>query len=231
MTQRWHDLLFAHWPLAPELVRALVPPRLELDLFEGSAWLGIVPFRMSGVRLRFLPPFPTTGAFPELNVRTYVRCGDRPGVYFFSLDAASRLAVEAARRWFALPYFRAEMRCEERAGEIAYRSRRVHDAKEAELEMRYAPAGEPRTTRPGTLEHFLTARYVLFNEGRRGELLAAEIDHPPWPLQAARAAFARNTMARAAGLELPESPPLLHFSKFLDVRIWGPRRVERVPAR
>jgi uncharacterized protein YqjF (DUF2071 family) len=229
MAQRWHDLLFAHWPLAPERVRPRILRGLELDLFDGAAWLGVIPFRMSGVRVRFAPPLPGAAAFPELNVRTYVRLGDRPGVLFFSLDARSRLAVALARRWFALPYFRAEMRCEERTGEIAYHSRRTHPgAPPAELDARYAPVdgpeGEPRATTPGSLAHFLTARYALFNEDRKGALLTTEIDHAPWPLQPARATFARNTLAEAAGFELPAAPPLLHFSRFLDVRIWSPRR-------
>jgi uncharacterized protein YqjF (DUF2071 family) len=229
MLQRWHELLFAHWPLAPDAVRPRLPAGLELDLFDGAAWLGVIPFRMSGVRVRFAPPIPGTAAFPELNVRTYVHCGDRPGVYFFSLDAASSLAVEAARRWFGLPYFRAEMACDERGGEIEYRSTRVHaGASPAELAVSYAPLpgpeGAPRASRPGTLEHFLTARYALYNEGPRGDLLTTEIDHAPWPLQPASATFERNTMARAAGFELPSTEPHLLFSRFLDVRIWSPRR-------
>ncbi len=224
MLQRWHDLCFAHWPLPPNSVRPLVPRSFELDLFEGAAWVGIIPFWMSGVRVRCLPSVPTASTFPELNVRTYVTCNGKPGVYFFSLDAASRLAVEAARRWFRLPYFHASMRREEHAGEIHYRSRRK-EPPNAELEMRYAPAGPVFDTRPGSLEHFLTARYALFNHGKRGETLTTEIHHQPWPLQVARASLATNTMAAASGIELPASPPLLHFSKVLEVLFWSPRLV------
>src|SRR5437867_5100192 len=106
-TMRWHDLLFLHWPVRPEIIRPLIPNGLELDTFDGAAWIGVVPFRMTGVRLRWLPPLPGISAFPELNVRTYVRVRDRPGVYFFSLDAGSRTAVAMARAWFHLPYFHA----------------------------------------------------------------------------------------------------------------------------
>jgi hypothetical protein len=125
----WHDLLFAHWPVAPDALRALLPrtdPPLELDVRDGFAWLGVVPFRMSGARFRWLPPVPGTAAFPELNVRTYVTAGGRPGVWFFSLDAASPLAVRAARATFHLPYFDAGMACEADGDGVYYRSRRTH---------------------------------------------------------------------------------------------------------
>ena len=136
MTQRWHDLLFAHWSVPARELRERIPPALELDLFEGRAWVGIVPFRMSGVRLRACPPLPGTSAFLELNVRTYVKHADRPGVWFFSLDAESALAVRAARRGFHLPYFDAEMRLAEEAGAIRYRSERTHSgAPAAELSV------------------------------------------------------------------------------------------------
>jgi hypothetical protein len=224
--QRWHELLFAHWPLPPDRVRPLVPPALELDTFDGRAWLGVVPFRMSRVRLRGTPALPGLAAFPELNVRTYVRHGERRGVWFFSLDAASRAAVRAARALFHLPYFDAEMECAERGGEIHYRSSRTHrGAPPAELRGRYAPSAPVELARPGTLEHFLTERYCLFAAGSRGRLYRGDIHHAPWPLQRARAELETNTMARASGLELPAVPPLLHFARVLDVLIWAPCRI------
>ena len=225
MFQRWHELLFAHWPIPAERVRPLVPSALGLDTFDGLAWIGIVPFRMTRVRLRGTPALPGLSAFPELNVRTYVRHGERRGVWFFSLDAASRLAVRAARSWFHLPYFDAEMECAERAGEIHYRSSRTHrGAPAAEFRGRYAPSTPIELARPGTLEHFLTERYCLFAAGPRGRLLRGDIHHSPWPLQRAQAELATNTMAAASGLELPTIPPLLHFTRVLDVLIWAPRR-------
>jgi len=225
--QRWHDLLFAHWPVAPERVRPRLPSGLELELFDGSAWLGVVPFRMSAVRLRGTPAVPGLSAFPELNVRTYVRQGEQRGVWFFSLDAASALAVRVARAWFHLPYFRAEMTLVERAGTIEYRSRRTHrGAPPAELVARYAPVAEVEPTRAGTLEHFLTERYCLFaHDPARGLLRRGDIHHRPWPLQRARAELPTNTMAAASGLTLPDTAPLLHFARELDVLIWAPRRV------
>jgi uncharacterized protein YqjF (DUF2071 family) len=225
MFQSWHELLFAHWPVRADDLRRHLPPGLDLDLFDGRAWLGVVPFRMSGVRLRGMPPLPGLSAFPELNVRTYVRHGEQRGVWFVSLDAANRLAVRAARRWFNLPYFEAEMELVERGSEIACRSLRTHrGAPPAEFRARYSPVAPVQRARPGTLEEFLTERYRLFALGPRG-LSCSEIHHHPWPLQRARADIAANTMAQASGLLL-EGPPLeLHFARRLDVLIWAPRRV------
>jgi uncharacterized protein YqjF (DUF2071 family) len=226
MAQVWHDLLFAHWSLPADRLRVKVPERLELDTFEGRAWLGIVPFRMSGVRLRLLPPLPGLSAFPELNVRTYVRHGDRPGVLFLSLDARSALAVAAARAWFHLPYFRARMSCEAEGGAIRYAHERTHaGAPPARLEGRYAPLGPVFRAALGTLEHWLAERYCLYSVASNGAIRRADIHHAPWPLQVATAAFAKNTMAEAHGLELPEEPPLLHFARRQDVVVWNPVRI------
>jgi uncharacterized protein YqjF (DUF2071 family) len=226
MRQSWHDLLFAHWPVEPAALRAAVPAELELDTFDGAAWLGIVPFRMSGVRLRGLPPLPRAAAFPELNVRTYVRRGARPGVWFFSLDAASRGAVRAARTWFGLPYFDAEMAAAERGGWIEYASRRTHrGAPPAELRARYRPVGAVERAAAGSLAEFLTERYRLYAL-RGGRLLAGEIHHPPWPLQPAAAELERETLSAASGIRLPPSAPVLHFARRIDVLLWPPRRAE-----
>jgi len=225
MAQIWHDLLFAHWPLAPATLRGKLPSELDLDTFHGTAWLGIVPFRMSGVRLRGTAPFPGLSAFPEVNVRTYVRHGERPGVWFLSLDAASWLAVAVARAWFRLPYFRARMSCTRDKEDVEYSSVRTHaGAPRAKLVGRYGPRGETFRARPGTLEHWLTERYCLYALSRRGEVLRAEIDHALWPLQPAEAVFEKNTMGGVHGIELPASPPLLHFARRQDVLVWAPRR-------
>jgi uncharacterized protein YqjF (DUF2071 family) len=221
MTQTWHDLLFAHWPIPPEVLRARVPAQLPLDLFEGQAWLGIVPFHMSNVAPRGVPALPGISAFPELNVRTYVSIGGKPGVYFFSLDATNPIAVRVARAVFHLPYYTADMTVRENAGEICYTSRRTWPGSaQAELDTQYAPVDQPRPPRPGTLEYFLTERYCLYTLDRRGRTCILEIHHPPWPLQNARAAFRGNTMAEAMGVRLPDTPPLLHFSRRQDMVGW-----------
>src|SRR5258707_3933853 len=125
MAQSWHDLLFAHWRMDAAVLRAQIPRALEIDTFEGQAWIAVVPFRMSGVRPRLAPAIPGLSAFPELNVRTYVTAEGKPGVWFFSLDAANAIAVAAARATFHLPYFLARMSCEERGGWIRYERERT----------------------------------------------------------------------------------------------------------
>ena len=227
MRQAWHDLLFAHWPLNPDNLRPLVPAPLELDIYDSRAWVAVTPFHMSDVRMRALPPIPGMSAFPELNVRTYVKFGGVPGVFFFSLDAASRMAVIGARATFFLPYFHAEMRAEVKGESIRYRSRRRNSP--AEFRGSYRPVARPRQREKGSLEHFLTERYCLYAFTPGGKLLRADIHHLPWPLQDAEAEIEVNTMAEAAGIRLPDQPPLLHFAKRLEVLVWWPREVPASP--
>jgi uncharacterized protein YqjF (DUF2071 family) len=226
MAQSWHDLLFAHWPVSAAALRPHIPEGLEIDTFDGNAWIGIVPFRMTGVRLRGTPALPWLSDFPELNVRTYVTAQQKPGVWFFSLDAANALAVAGARATFHLPYFRARMRCEERGGWIQYQSERTHkNAPAAQLAGTYRPVGEIFHARADTLEHFLTERYCLYAADLRGRVLRGEIHHPPWALQAAEAELSRNSMADAAGVKLPSKEPLLHFARRQDMVAWAPQRI------
>lgn len=225
MRQTWHDLLFAHWPIPVETLRALVPLPLEIDTFDGVGWLGVVPFRMSHVRPRYVPPVPGVSAFPELNVRTYVRSPSphdpKPGVYFFSLDAANPLAVSGARLGFKLPYFRAKMRCNEVDGVIHYTSTRTHSgAPPAQFRAHYAPTGGIYHSRDGSLEAWLTERYCLYTVDKQGRAYRAEIQHVRWPLQPAAAEIETNTMAAAAGISLPDVAPLLHFARRLDMVNW-----------
>lgn len=224
---RWEDLLFMHWAMPLESLRALLPKGLKLDLFQGNAWLGVVPFRMCATRLRFLPTLPRTGSFPELNVRTYVRHGDKPGIWFFSLDAASRLAVHTARRFFHLPYFHARMSASYEDNRICYRSQRSHqEAGPAEFRARYGPLGDVRRSTPGSLAHWLTERYCLYSADADGGLWRGDIHHEPWPLQDAEAELEHNTMTRPLGFELPNDPPLLHFARELQVVAWRIEKVE-----
>jgi uncharacterized protein YqjF (DUF2071 family) len=226
MAQTWHDLLFAHWPIPVEALRFSIPSALEIDTFDGQAWIAVVPFRMSGVRLRATPSIPWLSAFPELNVRTYVTIGGKPGVWFFSLDAANSLAVKIARSWFHLPYFRARMSCEELHGQFDYTSQRNHrGATFAEFTAKYRPVSEPSVAQPGTLEHFLTERYCLYSITPRGTVLRGDIHHAPWSLQLAEAEISKNTMAEAAGFTLSIEKPLLHFSRRQDVVVWSPKSV------
>jgi uncharacterized protein len=222
MTQTWHDLLFAHWPVDARTLRDKVPAVFDLDLFDGTCWLGIVPFRMTNVAPRGVPSLPWISEFPELNVRTYVRVGDRPGVYFFSLDAASTVAVQTARTLLNLPYYVASMTVADRAGTIEYGSRRRHSRLAANLSATYKPSGDQRQPARGSLDYFLTERYCLYNRDHSTRPYRLEIHHPPWSLHAADAEFAENTMALAAGIGLPATKPLLHFSRRQDMVAWAP---------
>jgi uncharacterized protein len=243
MAMDWHDLLFMHWRVDPGQLRPYVPPSLEIEAFDGDAWLGIVPFVMSGTRGRLLPPVPGLSRFPELNIRTYVHPSsgpdrDKPGVWFFSLDATKRAAVEAARAVYSLPYFKAAMSVRREGGDsaaswVVYRHARLDGnerlafgtarAPEARLVVRYRPVGPVAQASPGSLESFLTDRYRLY--AWRGRLYAADIHHPPWPLQPGEAQIETNTAAAFLGLDDLSGPPLLHFSRFVKVAAWWPRRV------
>jgi len=221
MRMVWEDLLFAHWPAPAAQLRALLPDGLELETFEGEAWIGVVPFRMNETRWRGLPPFPGAGSFLELNVRTYVNAGNKPGVWFFSLDASSRLAVRAARSFFHLPYFDATMRCEENDGWFRYESLRTHrGAAPAEFLARYRPVESVFEAKPGSLESWLTSRCCLYAADRKKRLYRGEVHHAPWPLQRAEAEFPSNRMTDGLGIRLPDTPPHLLFSKRLEVVVW-----------
>ena len=226
MTQTWHDLLFAHWPIDPAVLRAIVPATFTLDLFDGQAWLGVVPFRMSNVAPRGVPALPWVSAFPELNVRTYVRVGDKPGVFFFSLDAGNPLAVQAAWILLNLPYYRASMEVRTRAPSIDYRSDRRIGQKRATLVATYAPRGPAVAPAPGSLPYFLTERYCLYQLSHRRRPYRLDIHHPPWPLQDAAAEILENTMAAAAGVALPDTAPVLHFARRQDVVAWLPSAID-----
>ena len=222
----WHDLLFMHWPVDGSVLRPLIPPALSLDTFDGSAWLSVTPFRMTGVRPRFLPSVPRLSSFPELNLRTYVTAGGKPGIWFFSLDAGNPVAVRLARATFHLPYFDAKMYCRPMDDEVRYRSARAHrSAPRAEFAARYRPVGEPFESRPGTLERFLTERYCLYAADGKGNIHRGDIHHHPWPLQPAETEVEMLMMTEQIGVVLPERGPILHFSKRLDVLAWSPRRV------
>jgi uncharacterized protein YqjF (DUF2071 family) len=219
--QSWRDLLFAHWPVPASALRPLVPEPLEIQEFAGSSWVGVVPFRMAGVMRRPLPDLPWISAFPELNLRLYVEYQGKPGVWFLSLDATNPVAVWSARRFFHLPYFRADIEHTRQGEEHSYHCRRRSQPSGVEFLARYRPCGAPYEARSGTLEHWLTERYCLYARAPAGGLFRGEVHHPPWPLQRAEAEISRNDLLAPHGLSLAERPELLHFSCRIDVVLWS----------
>jgi len=217
----WRDLLFAHWPVAEATVAAAIPDDLEVATYDGDAWLGVVPFVMSDIGPRGLP---TGLSFPELNLRTYVDGPRGRGVYFFNLDAGDPVGVRVARRFFALPYFRADMDVRREGETVRFTSHRRHsDAPPARFDASYRPEGEAEAPEPGSLAAFLTENYRFYTTGRR--LYCGEIGHEPWPLRPASAEFRANTLFEANGFDRPDGEPLVHFAREIDVTADRVRRV------
>ena len=227
MRQRWARLLFLHWPVPAEDVRPLVPAGLEVDTCDGQAWIGLVPFVVRNARPRFLPPVPGVSSFDEVNVRTYVHDRGRdPGVWFFSLDASSRVAVAAARAFFKLGYRFAQMSADGDGESVVFHSRRIAPGPlPASCEMRYTPRGEVRRAAPGSLEHFLVERYFLY-AAHGARLYQGRVHHEPYPLQGATVEGLREDLVAAAGLHRTAGPPLAHYASAVDVEVFPIRRLE-----
>jgi uncharacterized protein YqjF (DUF2071 family) len=226
MSQRWNDLLFAHWPVPAAAMAALLPDGLEADTFQGSAWLGIVPFWLDRIKVRGVPSVPFARGIPDLNLRTYVRDEDTgaQGVYCFSMDTGSLLAAAGARFLYHLPYYWAEMAIEKRSErEFAFFSRRRFSSRPAVFKARYRGLGPTRSSagnRSGTLEYFFTERYCLFARNRNGQPVRANIHNVSSPLEEAEAVIEENSLPAALGISLPSQAPVLHYSRRLAVYIW-----------
>jgi uncharacterized protein YqjF (DUF2071 family) len=226
MTQTWHNLLFAHWPCPPDALWPLLPRDVTLDTFEGQAWVGVIAFRMTGIRLRGFPVVPMVERFPEINVRTYVTMDGKPGVYFLSLDADNPTALAIARPWFHLLYRNARISFEMHADTVNFQSTRTQRGEPpASFLGTYRPVSEARNYEAGTLENWLTERYCFYSPNRRREIYCGEVHHAHWPLQLAQADIATNTMALSHGIRLPDTKPLLHYAHYMKALIWNARRL------
>jgi uncharacterized protein YqjF (DUF2071 family) len=222
--QSWLNLAFIHYRIAADVLRPRLPAGLTLQEFDGSAWLGLVPFRMAGVMRRPFPDLPGFSGFPELNLRTYVECAGKPGVWFFSLDADSWPIVWGGRTLYGLPYHRAAMHHEIRDGWHCFASRRRAGA--VEFRGRYRPVGEVFTTTPGTFEHWATERYCLYAGGVGRPLQRVQVHHVPWPVQRAEVEIEISDILAAAGLVPDLAPPRCHFSRGVHVVSYPPERLE-----
>ncbi len=225
MHQNWGKLLFMHWRIEEKLLRPLIPERLEIDTFDGSAWIAIAPFTMWGIRAfpPFIPPVPGLSSMHELNVRTYVHFDRVPGVWFFSLDCNSTAAVLGARMFFYLPYYNAEIKLQPEGLTIHYCLNRTDDPPAA-FDTSWKTGERLPYSDSGTLEFFLTERYCLYSE-HNNKIYRARIYHDPWRLQQASLTSLSSTMIESHGLPTPAGDPLLHYAEEISVDIWGLEKV------
>jgi uncharacterized protein len=225
MHQSWGKLLFMHWRIDEQLLRPLIPAELTIDTFDGSAWIGVVPFTMWDIRAfpPYVPAVPWLNAFHELNVRTYVYKDGEPGVWFFSLDANNAAAVLGARKLYFLPYYNAKIELSQTNAEIDYESVRSEEPA-AEFRATWSIGEALPKTEPGSIDFFLTERYCLYSE-RKGRIYQSRIHHQPWPLRRAKVSSYESTMIEVLGLKTPEGEPLLHYCEELSVLIWPLRKV------
>jgi len=219
MFQGWTALTFLHWPYQPEAIQALLPAGLELDTFDGSAWIGLTPFLLTGLRAPLLPALPWISCFPEMNVRTYVRSGGERGIWFFSLEAARAAAVAGARLAYALPYRWAAMSVRFDAKQVEYSSRRHFGIGSAHIFVR-----REAPIKANALERFLTARFRLYTK-IAGRLAFAQVEHEPWPLESASIEHLEQDVIQNSSLPAPAEDPLVHFSPGVYVRVGRPRLV------
>ncbi len=224
MRQRWERLTFLHWEFEPDAVQRLLPDGLRADLYEGAAWVGLVPFFMH-VATAGRREVPWVSRFCETNVRTYVRDREgRTGIWFFSLDAARLGAVAVARTTYRLPYFWSAMDISGSGPSISYRCSRwlpgpAGARSDADIDIGDPYADDELSER----DHFLTARWILFSvSGTRRRLARAR--HEPWPLHRARVRWLHDELITAAGLPVPVTEPLVHYSPGVDVAIGRPER-------
>lgn len=227
MWQTWEHLLFANWPVPPALLRPLIPAQIEVDTFDGQAWVTIIPFLLSGVRIRSAPRIPLMHTFPEINVRTYVRAGGKRGIYFLSLDAANPLITSIAKKWYRLPYHPATMQFQRRGDEIDVQSRRWRSSSAAgQFSATYRPDSSLFLPQPGSLEHWLTERYTLFCQCARSQkIYGADVYHEPWKVKKAAATLRENTLAHSF-LSLERDPHLCLYARGVQSIIWPIREVK-----
>jgi uncharacterized protein YqjF (DUF2071 family) len=225
--QSWSNLLFTHWPISAELLRPHIPRSLQIDTFDGTAWLGVVVFVMDGIYLRGLSALSLTPKFAEINVRTYVQCNGKPGVYFMSLDVADWASLMFAKRWYRLPYKAAQISFQKEGRTFFCQSLRKEKAKvPIGFHANYIPDSRVYFSKKEMFDHWLTERYCFFSTDTRGNIYCGEIHHQPWPLQKVEIEICRNSLFTPFQFDLSEEKPIVHFSKGLDSLFWNIKRLD-----
>lgn len=227
--QSWKELSFLHFPVAVEELKKRVPQALEIDSFEGTAWVSLVPFFMEDVMMRNLPSIYPFKKFPELNARTYVKYGGKTGVYFFSLDASSLNFVLGGRIAFNLPYYLAKMKIEKKKqGHYHYQSqRRFANKQQFDVEIQYDDASF--SAEKGSFEHWVAERYCLFTANQK-KVSCVEVHHAPWQLHHASCKIHANDLLKTLGIQPLQQEPICHFSPGVDVIAWHPEKLSCCPS-
>lgn len=225
--QAWSNVLFTHWPISAELLRPHIPRSLEIDTFDGTAWLSVVVFVMEGIYLRGLSALSVTPKFAEVNVRTYVQRNGKPGVYFMSLDVGDLASLMIAKRWYRLPYKAAQISSNKEGQTFFCQSQRKGQAKvPIGFHANYIPLAEVYISKKGTFDHWLTERYCFFSTDKRANIYCGEIHHQPWPLQKVDTEICRNSLFTPFQFDLSDEKTIAHFSKGLDSFFWNIKRLD-----
>ena len=226
MRQSWRNFLFTHWPIPTEILRPHIPSALEIDTYNGSAWLGVVVFVMEGIYPRGLSSISLTPTFPEINVRTYVHYNGKPGIFFMSLDVGDWASYTIAKRWYRLPYKKADISFQKEGQTFYCQSvRKGKTNPPISFQVKYTPVSEVYFPKEGTLDHWLTERYCLFSTNNGINIFCGEIHHRPWPLQKVEAEISRNTLLTPFKIDGTEVQPIYHFSKGVDTFFWNIKKI------
>ncbi|MGG1677746.1 YqjF family protein [Neobacillus sp. NRS-1170] len=222
MRQTWKNLLFLHWPISLEKLRPYVPSSLQIDTYNGSAWLGVILFVIEGIYPRGISSVSVTPKFPEINVRTYVQCDGKPGIYFLSIDVQNWASLNIAKRWYRLPYYSSEISFQKEGQSFQCQSVRKGNANTIiSFKGKYFPVSEVYFPKEGTLDHWLTERYCLYSSTNGVNIYCGEIHHQPWPLQKAEIEIVNNTLFTPFHFDLSEVKPTAYFSEGVDSLIWN----------
>lgn len=223
MKQTWKHVLFLHWPLHAESLRPFIPKELEIDTYDGQAWLGMIVFEMGGIYPRGLSRLPLTPPFSEINVRTYVTYKGEPGIYFLSIDVNNWASLNIAKRWYHLPYRPSEVSIQKEGASLHFEG--IRKKEPLYVKGSYTPLKESFFSRAGRLDYWFTERYRLYSSDSFSNLYTASIDHPPWALQNTEVTIDKNTLFSPFGFHLGADAPIAHYSYGVQTNFWNIKKL------